>query len=794
MKLCILLSFLPLIYGHGSYGNLKLVGGWENADISKDDVQNMAEFALDTVNAKENSQRQMVTIESATTQVVSGINYKIVLRVTNGGTDELCHMTVYDQSWTRTRTLTDYSCKPTTVLGGVKPASLDKDVQAAVMFAVEYHNSRVNSMYRAVAQSVEHVTEQLVAGTLYTFSVSMVDTTCGNSPANKGKGLEDCAVADKPVTTACSYKVLYQAWKTPNFTLESEKCGQQNDQPAAPVSNQIPKIEELLKPMLAGVKVGDSLPELKDDLASKLKDLLSKHKTPRLEELLGPDKTLPLFGLPNQQNKAQLLTNKVEPLLKRQKKDFIPDNLHPLLEHIGTGLLGAFKHVIGGDNHDFQKHGETKPLIGGGDHDFQKHGETKPLIGGGDHDFQKHGETKPLIGGGDHDFQKHGETKPLIGGGDHDFQKHGETKPLIGGGDHDFQKHGKTKPLIGGGDHDFQKHGKTKPLIGGGDHDFQKHGRGNLGGDGHDLCHGGHFKDFTIKHGKVYDTVEEEVKRFAIFCENMKIARQLNKIEQGTAVYGATKFADLTQKEFKQKYLSKTTWDKIPNHGASTMYRAKIPRGATPKAFDWRDHGAVTPVKNQGQCGSCWAFSTTGNIEGQWQIKNKRLISLSEQELVDCDKLDEGCNGGLPSNAYMSIMKLGGLETEGDYKYDGEDEKCAFNKSEVVVKINGAVNISSNEDDMASWLAQNGPISIGINANAMQFYFGGISHPWSIFCNPKSLDHGVLIVGYGVEGSEPYWIVKNSWGPDWGEKGYYRVYRGGGVCGLNTMCTSAVVN
>nr|ANK58238.1 cathepsin F [Haliotis discus discus] len=709
MKLCILLSFLPLIYGHGSYGNLKLVGGWENADISKDDVQTMAKFALDTVNAKENSQRQMVTIESATTQVVSGINYKIVLRVTNGGTDELCHVTVYDQSWTSTRNLTDYSCKPRTVLGGVKPASLDKDVQAAVMFAVEYHNSRVNSMYRAVAQSVEHVTKQVVAGTLYTFSVSMVDTRCGNSPTNKGKGLEDCAVSDKPVKTACSYKVLYQAWKKPNFTLESEKCGQQNDQPAAPVSNQIPKIEELLKPMLAGVKVGDSLPELKDDLASKLKDLLSKHKTPRLEELLGPDKTLPLFGLPNQQNKAQLLSNKIGPLLKRQKKDLIPENLHPLLEHIGTGLLGAFKHVIGGDNHDFQKHGETKPLIGGGDHDFQKHGETKPLIGGDDHDFQKHG-------------------------------------------------------------------------------------RGNLGGDGHDLCHGGHFKDFMIKNGKFYKTDEEEAKRFAIFCENMKTARQLNKTEQGTAVYGATKFADLTQKEFKEKYLSKTTWDKIPNYGASTMYRAKIPRGTTPKAFDWRDHGAVTPVKNQGQCGSCWAFSTTGNIEGQWQIKNKRLISLSEQELVDCDKLDEGCNGGLPSNAYMSIMKLGGLETEGDYKYDGEDEKCTFNKSEVVVKISGAVNISSNEDDMASWLAQNGPISIGINANAMQFYFGGISHPWSIFCNPKSLDHGVLIVGYGVEGSEPYWIVKNSWGPDWGEKGYYRVYRGGGVCGLNTMCTSAVVN
>ncbi|XP_067681138.1 cathepsin F-like [Haliotis asinina] len=746
MKLYILLSFLPLIFGHGSYDDLKLMGGWKKTDINRDDVQTMAKFALDTVNAKENSQRQMITIESASTQVVSGFNYKMVLHVTNGVTDELCTVVVYDQSWTKTRSLTSYSCKTQTIVGGVKPASLDKDAQSAVMFAVDYHNSRSNSLYRAGAQTVKDVTKQVVAGTLYTFTVNMVDTKCLNSDTNKGKGLEDCAVADNPVNTECSYKVWLQAWKKPQYKLESEKCGEQKDPAPTPVpppaSNQLPKIDELMKPMLAGVKLSNSLPQLKDDLSSKLKDLLSKHKTPRLEELLGPDNTLPLFGLPNQ-NKAQALTNKIDPFLKHEKRDYIRDDLHPLLEHIGTGLLGAFKHAVGGDSHDYQKHGETKPLIGGDDHDFQKHGETKPLIGGDDHDFQKHGEKKHLIGGDDHDFQKHGETKHLIGGDDHDFQKHG---------------------------------------------------RGNLGGDGHDLCHGGHFKDFMIKHGKVYETEDEEAKRFAIFCDNMKFAWKLNKTEKGTATYGATKFADLTREEFKQKYLSKRTWNKMTNYGASIMEKAKIPSGAPPKAFDWRDKGAVTPVKNQGQCGSCWAFSTTGNIEGQWKIKRNELISLSEQELVDCDKRDEGCDGGLPSNAYMSIMQLGGLETESEYKYEAEDEKCMFNKSKVEVTINGAVNISSNEDDMASWLVKNGPISIGINANAMQFYFGGISHPFEIFCNPESLDHGVLIVGYGVEGSEPYWIVKNSWGPDWGEKGYYLVYRGGGVCGLNRMCTSAVVN
>ncbi|XP_064602500.1 cathepsin L-like [Liolophura sinensis] len=310
-----------------------------------------------------------------------------------------------------------------------------------------------------------------------------------------------------------------------------------------------------------------------------------------------------------------------------------------------------------------------------------------------------------------------------------------------------------------------------------------------LGGDGHDLCHMGMFKEFQMKHGKFYDSPQEEDQRYKIFCANVKKAAEYQAQDQGTARYGVTQFSDLTEEEFKA-YRSKP-WDLTP---MADMKMAAPLQGSFPKSFDWRDHGAVTPVKNQGACGSCWAFSVTGNVEGMWHNKKGNLISLSEQELVDCDKVDQGCEGGLPANAYKQIIKLGGLETETKYKYTGHDGSCHFSKSLAKVYINSSIAISSDENQMAAWLSQNGPISIGINAFAMQFYMGGISHPWKFLCNPSKLDHGVLIVGYGQKGNKPYWIIKNSWGPHWGEKGYYYVYRGAGVCGLNTACTSAIVD
>ncbi|XP_042910220.1 cathepsin L [Parasteatoda tepidariorum] len=305
------------------------------------------------------------------------------------------------------------------------------------------------------------------------------------------------------------------------------------------------------------------------------------------------------------------------------------------------------------------------------------------------------------------------------------------------------------------------------------------------------------FDDFIARHGKEYKDEREKMGRFKVFQENLKKIKFLNDHEKGTARYGLTHFADWTGEEFKRNALGLRPDLMDANEMPPS---AEIPKISIPDSFDWRDKKIITEVKNQQQCGSCWAFSTTGNIEGQWALKKKALVSLSEQELVDCDKVDQGCNGGLQTNAYKEIIRLGGLEQEQDYPYEAEGEKCEFSKSKVKVYINGSVTISSNETEMAQWLVQNGPIAIGINANAMQFYYGGISHPWKFLCDPSNLDHGVLIVGYGVhtypifKKTLPFWIIKNSWGASWGEQGYYRVYRGDGTCGLNLMASSAVVN
>lgn len=259
------------------------------------------------------------------------------------------------------------------------------------------------------------------------------------------------------------------------------------------------------------------------------------------------------------------------------------------------------------------------------------------------------------------------------------------------------------------------------------------------------------FIKFVVTYNRTYATPEERNLRLRIFRENLDIIQLLRKNEQGTAHYDVNMFADLSPEEFQSRYLGLRP--DLRSENDIPLREAEIPDIELPSKFDWREKSAVTPVKDQGMCGSCWAFSVTGNVEGQYAIKHGKLLSLSEQELVDCDDLDDGCSGGLPDNAYRAIEKLGGLELESDYPYEAENEKCHFRRNLAKVQLASAVNITSNETQMAQWLVQNGPISIGINANAMQFYVGGVSHPFKFLCNPKNLDHGVLIVGYGISGT-----------------------------------------
>jgi len=269
----------------------------------------------------------------------------------------------------------------------------------------------------------------------------------------------------------------------------------------------------------------------------------------------------------------------------------------------------------------------------------------------------------------------------------------------------------------------------------------------------------------------------------------------LNSHSRGTATFGITKFFDLTRDEFRSKVLMAN-----PITPESFIHPEKVltpVSQAVPTKFDWRDQNAVTPVKDQGQCGSCWAFSAVENIESMWLIAGKANVStlrLSEQQVVDCDSADGGCDGGDTPTAFEYVIKAGGIESESAYPYTAENGNCKFQKSSVVASIKDWKYATSGKDEkilqqnLVSW----GPLSICVDAQYWQYYTGGVLTAWECAW-VNILDHCVQLVGYNQDNSTPYWSVRNSWGTDWGINGYIQLEMFSNACGLATEATTSVV-
>ncbi|CAF1368786.1 unnamed protein product [Adineta steineri] len=306
----------------------------------------------------------------------------------------------------------------------------------------------------------------------------------------------------------------------------------------------------------------------------------------------------------------------------------------------------------------------------------------------------------------------------------------------------------------------------------------------------------------------VYNSTVEEIHRFKIFSKNVKMIIQHNiEHDLGLHTYrvGINKFATLTNEEFRQQFngYKREKQHRSQYSDIRRNHISKSPFVALPASVDWRDQGVVTPVKDQGQCGSCWAFSTTGALESHHARSSGKLVSLSEQQLVDCSKNwgNEGCNGGLMDNAFKYIHDNKGIDDESNYPYVGKDEAaCKFKRKSVASTCDGFVDIpEGNETALQEALALQGPVSVAIDASqsSFQFYVSGVYSDAS--CSSTELDHGVLAVGYSiandpVKGQQEYYIVKNSWSAAWGDKGYIKMARNKkNMCGISTAASYPLV-
>jgi len=282
----------------------------------------------------------------------------------------------------------------------------------------------------------------------------------------------------------------------------------------------------------------------------------------------------------------------------------------------------------------------------------------------------------------------------------------------------------------------------------------------------------------------VYASLLEHRHRFSIFRDNLDFVNGHDSEAKGYTV-ALNQFADQTGEEFSR-------WACGMKVTAEYSEVEEIEVNA-PASWDWRSKGAVTGVKNQGQCGSCWSFSSTGSTEGVHFLKTNKLVSLSEQNLVDCSTAEgnQGCQGGLMDQAFTYIIKNNGIDTEASYPYTATGpNQCQFNRANVGATLSSFHDIPSGSESSLLEAVYGRPTSVAIDAShqSFQFYSGGVYYEPA--CSSTQLDHGVLAVGYGTESGKDYWLVKNSWGAAWGSAGYIKMSRNrNNNCGIATAAS-----
>jgi cathepsin L len=294
-----------------------------------------------------------------------------------------------------------------------------------------------------------------------------------------------------------------------------------------------------------------------------------------------------------------------------------------------------------------------------------------------------------------------------------------------------------------------------------------------------------HFQSWMATHNKVYASMEEQSYRLSVFAKSADFVRNFDA-SRGFTV-GLNQYADLTSEEFVSIY---------NGMNVSKTYEATNFPVTAPSSVDWRSKGAVTGVKNQGQCGSCWSFSTTGSVEGATFLSTGKLVSLSEQNLVDCSTAqgNDGCNGGLMDDAFKYIISNHGIDTEASYPYTATGPNaCRFKSADVGATIASFTDVAGGSEAALATAVNKQPVSVAIDAGhtSFQMYSSGVYYEPA--CSASQLDHGVLAVGYGTDGSSDFWYVKNSWGTSWGMSGYIWMSRNrNNNCGIATMASYPV--